>query len=166
MAGYFGNSQGHGWGGLAQGRYEQLSECLSLLPSNSLVMLNGWPRMLCWMLLDDDIHKSRMTHSPCFPEHFVFIDVLLLRGRLSCFSVAFLRSYIIYTDSLEKTLMLGKIEGKRRRGRQKMRWLNGITDSVNMSWVNSGIWWWTGKNGMLQSMGSQRVGHDWVTELS
>ena len=37
------------------------------------------------------------------------------------------------TDSLEKTLMLGKIEGKRRRGRQRMRWLDGITDSVDMS---------------------------------
>ena len=37
------------------------------------------------------------------------------------------------TDSLEKTLMLGKIEGRRRRGRQKMRWLNGITDSMDMS---------------------------------
>ena len=37
------------------------------------------------------------------------------------------------TDSLEKTLMLGKIEGKRRRGRQRMRWLNGITDSMDMS---------------------------------
>ena len=37
------------------------------------------------------------------------------------------------TDSLEKTLMLGKIEGKRRRGRQRMRWLDGITDSVHMS---------------------------------
>ena len=37
------------------------------------------------------------------------------------------------TDSLEKTLMLGKIEGMRRRGRQRMRWLNGITDSVDMS---------------------------------
>ena len=36
-------------------------------------------------------------------------------------------------DSLEKTLMLGKIEGKRRRGRQRMRWLNGITDSMDMS---------------------------------
>ena len=70
------------------------------------------------------------------------------------------------TDSFEKTLMLGKIEGRRRRGWQKMRWLDGITDSMNMSWVNSGSWWWTGKNGMLQSMGSQRVGHDWATELS
>ena len=37
------------------------------------------------------------------------------------------------TDSLEKTLMLGKIEGGRRRGRQRMKWLNGITDSMNMS---------------------------------
>ena len=37
------------------------------------------------------------------------------------------------TDSLEKTLMLGKIEGRRRRGQQKMRWLDGITDSMNMS---------------------------------
>ena len=37
------------------------------------------------------------------------------------------------TDSLEKTLILGKIEGKRRRGRQKIRWLDGITDSVEMS---------------------------------
>ena len=37
------------------------------------------------------------------------------------------------TDSLEKTLMLGKIEGRRRRGRQRMRWLNGITNSMNMS---------------------------------
>ena len=61
--------------------------------------------------------------------------------------------------SLEKTLMLGKIEGGRRRGRQRMTWLDGITDSMDMGLSNSGSWRWTGKPGALQSMGSQRVGH-------
>ena len=70
------------------------------------------------------------------------------------------------TDSLEKTLMLGKIEGRRRRGRQKWDvWMASLTQWT-WGWVNSGSWWWTGKPGMLQSMGSQRVGHDWVTELN
>ena len=59
-------------------------------------------------------------------------------------------------DSLEKTLMLGKIEGRRRRGRQRMRWLDGITDSMDMGWVDSGSWWWTGRPGVLRFMGSQR----------
>ena len=43
-------------------------------------------------------------------------------------------------DSLEKTLILGKIEGRRRRGRQRMRWLDGITDPMDMVWVDSGSW--------------------------
>ena len=60
------------------------------------------------------------------------------------------------TDSLEKTLMLGKIGGRRRRGWQKRRWLDGITNSVDMSLSSSGSWWWTGRPGVLQSMGSQK----------
>ena len=62
-------------------------------------------------------------------------------------------------DSLEKTLMLGGIGGKRRREQQRMRWLDGITDSMGMSLR------WTGRPGMLRFMGSQRVGHNRVTSL-
>ena len=53
-------------------------------------------------------------------------------------------------DSLETTLMLGKFEGGRRRGQQRMRWLDGITDLMDWLWASSGSWWWTGKPGVLQ----------------
>ena len=68
-------------------------------------------------------------------------------------------------DSLEKTLMLGKTEGRRRRGRQRMRWLDGITDSVDMNvgklreMVRDREAW-----PVLQSIASERVGHDLMTE--
>ena len=69
-------------------------------------------------------------------------------------------------DSLEKTLILGKIEGRRSRGRQRMRWLDGITDSMDMGLGGLGSWWWTGRPGVLQSMGSQTVRPDWVIGLN
>ena len=62
---------------------------------------------------------------------------------------------------------MGKIEGGRRRGWQGIKWLDGITDSMGMSLSkNSGSWWWTRRPGVLQSMGLQRAGHDWATELN
>ena len=67
------------------------------------------------------------------------------------------------TDSLEKTLMLGKTEGKRIRGQQRVRWLDSITNSMDMNLSKLWEMWRTRKHGMLQSMGSQRAGHDLVT---
>ena len=70
------------------------------------------------------------------------------------------------TDSLEKTLMLGKNEGRRRMEQQRMRWLEGITTRWTWAWASSGSWWWTGRPGVLHSMVSQRVGNNWESELN
>ena len=71
---------------------------------------------------------------------------------------------MLRVDSLEKTLMLGGIGGRRRRGRQ----MAGMASPTLWTrvWVNSRSWWWTGRPGMLQFTGPQRVGHDWATELN
>ena len=66
--------------------------------------------------------------------------------------------------SLEQTLTLGGIGGRRRRGRQRMRWLDSITDLMDMSLSELRGWWWTERPCVLWFMGSQRVGHDWATE--
>ena len=90
------------------------------------------------------------------------LEGLMLKLKLQYFGHLMLRS-----DSLEKTLMLGGIGGRRRRGQQRMRWLDGITDSMGMSLSkNSGSWWWAGRPDVLRFMGSQRVGHNWATELN
>ena len=83
------------------------------------------------------------------------MEELLLNLKLQYFGHLMQR-----TDSLEKTLMLGKIYGRRRRGGQRMKWLDSITDVLEMSLSKLRELVMTGKPGMLQSMGLQRVGRD------
>ena len=69
-------------------------------------------------------------------------------------------------DWLEKTLMLGGIgAGEEGDDRGWDGWMATLTRWIRV-WVNSGSWWWTGRPGMLQFMGWQRIGHDWATELN
>ena len=75
---------------------------------------------------------------------------LMLKLKLQYFGHLMQRA-----DSFEKTLILGKIEGRRRKGRQRMRWLDGITNSMDMD-----LGEWTGRPGVLRFVGPQRVRHD------
>ena len=81
-----------------------------------------------------------------------------LKGVMLKLKLQYFGHLLWRTDSFEKTLMLGKIESG-RRGQQRMRWLDGIMTQRIWVWVSSGTWWWTGKPGVLQCTGSQRVGH-------
>ena len=91
----------------------------------------------------------------------ISLEEMMLKLKLQYFGHLMRRA-----DSLEKTLVLGGIGGRRRRGWQRMRcWMASLTQSA-WFWVNSRSWWWTGRPGVLQSLGSQRIRHDWGTELN
>ena len=90
----------------------------------------------------------------------ISLEGMMLKLKLQYFGHLMRR-----VDSLEKTLLLGGIGGRRRRGQQRMRWLDASLTQWTWVWVNSRSWWWTGRPGVLRFMGLQRVRHNWATEL-
>ena len=122
----------------------------------------GTFELWCWIRLLRVPWTARWSNQSILKEISpkYSLEGLRLKLKLQYFSHLMRR-----IDSFEKTLMLGKIEGGRRKGRQRMRWLDGITDSMDES-SSKLREWWTEKPGVLRSMGSQKVGHDWETELN
>ena len=112
----------------------------------------------CWRRLLRVSWTARRSNKSTLKEISPEYSLEALRLKLK------LQHLMRRADSFEKTLMLGKIEGGRGEDRGWDGWMASLTQ-WKWVWVGSGSWWWTGKPGMLQSMQSQRVGHDWVTEL-
>ena len=145
-----------------RGRHRELSEDGSI-PSYHLSVTEQQKidafELWCWRLLRVP-WTARSSNQSILKEISpgCSLEGLMLKLKLQYFGHLMRR-----TDSSEKTLMLGKIKDGRRRGWQD-GWMT-LPTQWTWVWVNSGSWWWTGRPGVLQSMGSQRVRHDWATEL-
>ena len=120
------------------------------------MLLNcGWRRLLRVPWIARRSNQSMLKETN--PEYS-------LKGLMLKLKLQYLGHLMQRADSLENNLIMGKTEGRRRRGWQRMRLLDVDTDSTWV-WASPRSWWWTGKPGMRQYMGLQRVGHSWATEL-
>ena len=103
-----------------------------------------------------DCKKSQPVH-PKENQSWIFIGRTDVEAETPIFWPPDAKNWLIWKDpDAEKDWR------REDRGQQRMRWFHGIIDSMDMSCVTSGSWWWTGRTGV----GSQRVRHDWVTELN
>ena len=117
----------------------------------------------CWRRLSRVPWTARRSNQSILMEISpgYSLEGLILKLKLQYFGHLMWRVY-----SLERTLMLGGIGGRRRRGNRGWDSLMASLTWWTWVWVNSGSWWWTGRPGILRFMGLQRVGHNWATELN
>ena len=125
------------------------------------------PKKLCfWNVVLRKNFESPWNYKEIQPVHpkgnqpWVFIGRTDDEAKTSILWPPHTKSWLICKDPDAR-----KDWRQEEKGWQRMRWLDGITDSMDMSLSNSRSWWWTGRPGILQPMGSQRVSHDWATEL-
>ena len=125
------------------------------------------PKNWCfWTVVLEKTLESPLDSKEIQPVHpkgnesWISLEGLMLRLKLQNFGHLMQR-----TDSLEKTLMLERLKVGEGGSRGWDGWMASPTQWTWI-WVSFGSWWWTGKPGMPQSMGSQRVRHDWATELN
>ena len=125
-----------------------------LMLFNCAVWKGSWQSLV---LQGDPTSPNQSIRDKTSSEHS--LERLTLALKFQYFGHWIRRAY-----SLEKTLILGKVEVGSRREWQRMRCLDGITNSMNVSWVSARRWWRTGKPGVLWSLGPRRIRHHWATE--